>query len=376
VADFYADLRDIRFNLFDCFDVGSFTKHERYKDADLATMNDILDAAEQQAREILFPCNETGDRVGVKFEAGKVTLPPGFKEAYKAFSESGWLALSMRPEDGGQGFPLVLHIASQEMFTAANVNLMFTPGLTHGALGLIQTFGTADQKATYVDKMLSGEWSGTMCLTEPSAGTAVPDLRSVARPIADKPGFFRIKGQKVFIQAGSGGVGTFAIQLAKHLGATVATTTGTGNVALVKRLGADVVVDYKTQDFEDVLRDYDVVLNSQEGKTLDKSLRVLKDGGKLISISGPPDPAFGKKIGAPGFVRLVMRLLSAGVRRKARSLAVAYAFLFMEAAGGQLRQLTLSIEAGYLRQVPERVFRGQDHRDDRSYPGTGRPPGP
>ncbi len=127
------------------------------------------------------------------------------------------------------------------------------------------------------------------------------------------------KGQKVFIQAGSGGVGTFAIQLAKHLGATVATTTSTTNVALVKSLGADVVIDYKTQDFEDVLRDYDVVLNSQDGKTLEKSLRVLKRGGKLISISGPPDPEFGKEIAAPGFVKLVMRLLSSGVRRKAQA---------------------------------------------------------
>ena len=127
------------------------------------------------------------------------------------------------------------------------------------------------------------------------------------------------KGQKVFIQAGSGGVGTFAIQLAKHLGATVATTTSTTNVALVKGLGADVVIDYKTQDFEDVLRDYDVVLNSQDGKTLEKSLRVLKRGGKLISISGPPDPEFGKDIAAPGFVRLVMRLLSSGVRRRAKT---------------------------------------------------------
>src|SRR6185369_5514234 len=111
------------------------------------------------------------------------------------------------------------------------------------------------------------------------------------------------KGQKVFIQAGSGGVGTFAIQLAKHLGATVATTTSATNLALVKSLGADVVIDYKTQDFEDVLRDYDVVLNSQDGKTLEKSLRVIKHGGKLISISGPPDPQFGKDIQASWFVQ-------------------------------------------------------------------------
>ena len=122
------------------------------------------------------------------------------------------------------------------------------------------------------------------------------------------------KGQKVFIQAGSGGVGTFAIQLAKHLGATVATTTSTANAALVKALGADVAVDYKTQDFEDVLRDYDVVLNSQDGKTLEKSLRVLKGGGKLISISGPPDPDFANAIKAPWFLKLIVRLLSAGVR--------------------------------------------------------------
>lgn len=118
------------------------------------------------------------------------------------------------------------------------------------------------------------------------------------------------KGQKVFIQAGSGGVGTLAIQLAKHLGAFVATTTSTTNVSLVKGLGADVVIDYKTQDFEDVLREYDVVLNSQDGKTLDKSLRVLRHGGQLISISGPPDLAFGQEIAAPAFVKLVMRLLS------------------------------------------------------------------
>ena len=103
-------------------------------------------------------------------------------------------------------------------------------------------------------------------------------------------------GQKVFIQAGSGGVGTFAIQLAKHLGATVATTTSAANVELVEGLGADIVIDYKTQDFEAILDNYDVVLHSQDGTTLDKSLRVLKPGGRLISISGPPDPAFADDI--------------------------------------------------------------------------------
>ena len=183
------------------------------------------------------------------------------------------------------------------------------------------------------------------------------------------------KGQKVFIQAGSGGVGSFAIQLAKHLGATVATTTSTANVALVKSLGADVVIDYKTQDFEDVLRDYDVVLNSQDGKTLEKSLRVLKAGGKLISISGPPDPEFGREIAAPGFVRLVMRLLSSGVRRKARGAGIGYSFLFMKANGGQLREITRLIEAGAIRPVIDRVLPFEATNEALAYVEAGRAKG-
>jgi len=182
-------------------------------------------------------------------------------------------------------------------------------------------------------------------------------------------------GQKVFIQAGSGGVGTFAVQLAKHLGATVATTTSTANVALVKSLGADVVIDYKTQDFEKILRDYDVVLNSQDGKTLEKSLRVLKGGGKLISISGPPDPDFGKEIAAPGFVRLVMRLLSSGVRRKARGRGVGYSFLFMKANGSQLHEITRLIEAGAIRPVIDKVFRFESTNEAIAYVEAGRAKG-
>jgi alcohol dehydrogenase len=183
------------------------------------------------------------------------------------------------------------------------------------------------------------------------------------------------RGQKVFIQAGSGGVGTFAIQLAKHLGASVATTTSTANVALVRSLGADVVVDYKTQDFEEVLRDYDLVLNSQGGKTLDKSLRVLKRGGKLISISGPPDPEFGAQIGAPGFVRLVMRLLSAGVRRKARSRCLGYAFLFMKANGAQLHEIARLIEEGAIRPVIDKVFPFESTNEALDYVESGRAKG-
>ena len=179
------------------------------------------------------------------------------------------------------------------------------------------------------------------------------------------------RGQKVFIQAGSGGVGTFAIQLARHLGATVATTTSAANFDLVRGLGADVVIDYRTQDFEDVLHDYDVVLNSQDGKALGKSLRVLKGGAKLVSISGPPDPAFGRAIAAPAFVRLVMRLLSSGIRRRARSRGIDYSFVFMKADGGQLREITRLIEAGAIRTVVDKVFAFESTNEALAYAEAG-----
>ena len=150
------------------------------------------------------------------------------------------------------------------------------------------------------------------------------------------------KGQKVLIHAGSGGVGTFAIQLAKHVGAIVATTTSTANVDLVKRLGADIVIDYRKDDFEKILHDYDVVLNSLGGETLEKSLRVLKPGGKLISISGPPDPDFAKDMGSSWILRQVMRLLSYRIRKKAKRHHVSYSFLFMRASGDQLREIAFS----------------------------------
>lgn len=183
------------------------------------------------------------------------------------------------------------------------------------------------------------------------------------------------KGQKVFIQAGSGGVGTFAIQLAKHLGATVATTTSAGNIALVKRLGADVVIDYKKDDFENILSGYDVVLNSQDGKTLEKSLSVLKPGGKLISISGPPDPDFAEQIRAPWFVKQVMRVLSFGARKKAKRRNVSYSFLFMKASGNQLRQITPLIESGAIHPVVDRVFPFASTNDALAYVESGRAKG-
>ncbi|MER8386325.1 NADP-dependent oxidoreductase [Mesorhizobium sp. M1428] len=183
------------------------------------------------------------------------------------------------------------------------------------------------------------------------------------------------KGQKIFIQAGSGGVGTFAIQLAKHLGATVATTASAASADLVKSLGPDVVVDYRKDDFEKVLSGYDVVLNSQDAKTLEKSLNVLKPGGKLISISGPPDPEFAREKGLNLVLRLVLRLLSRGIRAKAKRRGVQFSFLFMWAQGDQLSKITALIEAGAIRPVVDRVFPFEATNDALAYVETGRAKG-
>jgi NADPH:quinone reductase-like Zn-dependent oxidoreductase len=183
------------------------------------------------------------------------------------------------------------------------------------------------------------------------------------------------KRQKVFIQAGSGGVGTFAIQLAKHLGATVATTTSAANVDLVKSLGADFVVDYRKDDFGKILSGYDVVLNSQDAKTLEKSLNVLKPGGQLISISGPPDPEFAREKGLNLVLRLVLRLLSRGIRTKAKRRGVKYSFLFMRAQGDRLGKITSLIESGAIRPVVDRVFPFEQTNEALAYVETGRAKG-
>lgn len=181
--------------------------------------------------------------------------------------------------------------------------------------------------------------------------------------------------QKVFIQAGSGGVGTLAIQLAKHIGATVATTTSTANLDLVKRLGADIVIDYKTQDFETVLSSQDVVLHSQDKVALFKSLNVLRPGGKLISISGPPDPRFADEHKSGFLLRQVFRILSKGVRKKAGRRDIDYRFLFMRANGAQLREIAALIDAGIIRPVVDRLFPFASANEALAYVEAGRAKG-
>ena len=183
------------------------------------------------------------------------------------------------------------------------------------------------------------------------------------------------RGEKVLIHAGSGGVGTIAIQLAKHMGAQVATTTSSANVDLVKSLGADVVIDYKKDNFEKTLRDYDVVLNSLDAQTLHKSLSVLKAHGKLISISGPPDPEFAQEMGLSWGVKQVVRLLSHRIRKAAQRHRVSYSFLFMKASGDQLREIGALIDAGAIRPVVDRVYPFESMQEALAYVETGRAKG-
>ncbi len=179
-------------------------------------------------------------------------------------------------------------------------------------------------------------------------------------------------GQKVLVHAGSGGLGSTVIQLAKHLGATVATTARGGNAELVRSLGADVVVDYTKEDFAEVLSGYDVVLDSRGGENLERSLAVLKPGGQAIGVTGPPDPGFAKQLGAPRFMGVVMGLLSRKVRKQARKLGVSYSFLFMQANGGQLRELASLYDAGHLRPLIDKTFPFDQTLDALAYVEQGR----
>jgi alcohol dehydrogenase len=179
------------------------------------------------------------------------------------------------------------------------------------------------------------------------------------------------KGQSVFIQAGSGGVGTVAIQLAKHLGATVATTAGAASFDALKKLGADVLIDYKTQDFETILTNYDVVLNSQDTKTLEKSLNVVKPGGTVVSISGPPTGDLADQKNAPWFVKIVLNLLSMGIRRKAQKRTITYQFLFMRASGQQLTEISKLVEAGIIKPVVDKIYPFEQANDALVYVESG-----
>jgi NADPH:quinone reductase-like Zn-dependent oxidoreductase len=182
-------------------------------------------------------------------------------------------------------------------------------------------------------------------------------------------------GQSVLIHAGSGGVGTIAIQLAKHLGARVSTTTGTGNVELVKRLGADRVVDYRKERFEDVLEGHDLILDTLGGEALAKSVRVLNPGGRVVSVAGPPDPTFAREWRLSWVLRLAIFALSFKTRRTLARQGKSYSFLFMRPSGEQLEALSSLIDSGVIRPVIDRVFSFPSTREALAYVESGRAKG-
>jgi NADPH:quinone reductase-like Zn-dependent oxidoreductase len=182
-------------------------------------------------------------------------------------------------------------------------------------------------------------------------------------------------GQKVFVPAGAGGIGTFAIQLAKHLGAKVGTATSTGNVDLVRSLGADEVVDYKKQEFEDVLRGYDAVLGTIRGDALEKSLRIVKPESTVVSLIGPPDAAFARARGMNFLMRFVFGLLSGKIIRLAKKHDASYTFLFVRPDGRQLAKIGELLEASHIRPVIDKVFPFVQAKEGLAYLETGRAKG-
>jgi NADPH:quinone reductase-like Zn-dependent oxidoreductase len=182
-------------------------------------------------------------------------------------------------------------------------------------------------------------------------------------------------GQKLFIPAGSGGIGTFAIQLAKYFGAKVGTTTSTGNVDLVRSLGADEVIDYKKQEFEEVLRDYDAVLGTVRGDALEKALRILKPGSTVVSLIGPPDAAFALARRMNSFMVFVFGLLSRKMIRNARKRGAEYSFLFGHPDGQQLAEIGELLKTGRIRPVIDKVFPFDQAKDGLAYLEKGRAKG-
>ncbi len=196
-------LRDMQFVMHELLKVTDDLKTlPKYADLDVDTVNAVLEEGGKFAAEVIFPLNVSGDAEGCKLDTAthEVTTPTGFKEAYAKYVEGGWPGLSCDPEFGGQGLPLVINQCLYEMMNSANQAWTMYPGLTHGAYAALHTHGTDEQKATYLHKMTSGEWTGTMCLTEPHCGTDLGLMRTRAEPQPD--GGYRLTGNKIFISAG------------------------------------------------------------------------------------------------------------------------------------------------------------------------------
>jgi alkylation response protein AidB-like acyl-CoA dehydrogenase len=194
------DERDVKFVLYEQLRVEELCRKPFYAEHSQEMFDMALEQAEKLAEKEFFPTNKIGDREGCRYENGEVKVPEAFRQAYNHYCEGGWLAMSDPPEVGGQGFPVVMANACMEFFAAANWSLLMYPGLTHGAARIVQLFGTPELQELYMDKMFSGEWGGTMCLTEAGAGSDVGNLRTKATRRPD--GAFNISGQKIFISSG------------------------------------------------------------------------------------------------------------------------------------------------------------------------------
>jgi hypothetical protein len=194
------DERDAKFVLYEQLRIEELCKFARYADFSRQTFDMVLDEAGKLAERAFYPSNKLGDAQGCRFENGQVKVPDSFHEPYRLYREGGWLAMSDSPEAGGQGFPVVLSTACIEMFGAANWSLTMYSGLTHGAAHLLQRHGAPELQKLYMGNLFSFDWSGTMCLTEPDAGTDVGNLRTRAERQPD--GTYKINGQKIFISSG------------------------------------------------------------------------------------------------------------------------------------------------------------------------------
>lgn len=203
MGQYVAPLRDMQFVLHELLNVEAELKQlPAYAEVDADIINQILEEGGKFTSQVLFPLNHSGDREGCHHdkETKTVTTPKGFKEAYQQYVEAGWAALSCDPEYGGQGLPLTVNNSFYEMLNSANQAWTMYPGLSHGAYECIHAHGTDEQKSLYLPKLISGEWTGTMCLTEPHCGTDLGLLRTKAEPQED--GTYKITGAKIFISAG------------------------------------------------------------------------------------------------------------------------------------------------------------------------------
>lgn len=198
--DFNVDLRDIRFALFDCLPFDDLLGIPRFADFDQEMLSMMLDEAYKFHKEQVAPLDAVGDKIGCKFEDGLVKMPEGFRKAYRAICENHYLAVAQDEELGGMGLPYVVEIATGEMQVGSCCSLSLALGLTNASASLLNEFGSDELKRVYLPKLISGEWQGTMCLTEAQAGSAVGDIKTTARKQAD--GNYLITGTKIYITAG------------------------------------------------------------------------------------------------------------------------------------------------------------------------------